>query len=125
MGNWTTRPVELQPIEFDGDTIKISVKRLLMADMQELSKYFDRDKGVMRFDSSLEVCKAAANIMPKYVVSIEGMITDGRPVTLEEFHAATGEFYLAPLFGEIFSQLIEVSTAKAQKKNSAPPSPES
>lgn len=126
MGNWSSKPVILDPIEFDGDKVVVTVKRLLMEDMQAISKYFDREKGVMRFDSPLEVCKAAADIMPKYVVGIDGMVDgDGSRVTLEEFHKAVGEFYLVPLFGGIFQGLVRVSTARAQEKNSAPPSAES
>ncbi|MFA6213542.1 MAG: hypothetical protein WC714_29160 [Candidatus Obscuribacterales bacterium] len=126
MGNWSSKPVVLDPIEFDGDQVVVTVKRLLMEDMQAISKYFDREKGVMRFDSPLEVCKAAADIMPKYVVGVDGMMDDaGGRVTLEDFHKAVGEFYLVPLFGAIFQGLVFVSTAKAKEKNSAPPSQES
>lgn len=126
MGNWSSKPVVLEPIEFDGDKVVVTVKRLLVEDMQMLAKYFDRDKGTMRFESPLEMCKAASDIMPKYVTGIDGLIDgDGVRVTLEEFHKAVGEFYFVPLSGAIFQGLVRVSTAKAQEKNSAPPSAES
>lgn len=125
MGNWTSKSVVLEPIEFDGDSITFHVKRLLVEDMQVLAKYFDGSKGMMSFDNPLDVCKTAQEIFPKYVTGIKGLLdAEGHEVSVEQFLEASKEFYFVPLIGELFAKLIDVSTAKAQLKNSAPPSPE-
>lgn len=115
----------LAPIEFDGDSITFTVKRLLVEDMLLLSKHFDKANGTMKFESPLEVCQTAQSIFPKYVTGIGGMTNcDGGNVTVEDFLVAAKEFYFVPLIGELFGALITASTAKVQEKNSAPPSVE-
>lgn len=126
MGNWSTGSVKLNPIEFDGDTVIFHAKRLLMEDMLTLAKHFDAAAGVMRFADPAAVCKIAADILPKYMTDIEGMVDkDGMPVPLETLLAAAGEFYFAPLLGRIFVELVTISMVGSQLKNSDPPSPAS
>lgn len=121
MGNWSSKGVVLPPIEFDGDSITFTVKRLLVEDMMVLSKHFNQKNGALQFESPLEVCQTAQSIFPKYVQGINGMLDeDGKPVTVEGFVEATKEFYFVPLIGELFTSLLTVSTVKAQAKNSAP-----
>lgn len=118
MGNWTSKGVVLPPIEFDGDSVTFTVKRLLVEDMLTLSKHFDKANGTLKFESPLEVCQTAQSIFPKYVTGIVGMTNgDGGNVTVEEFIEASKEFYFVPLIGELFGALINASTVKAQEKN--------
>jgi len=121
MGSWSSKPVVLPPIAFDGDDITFSVKRLLVEDMMLLSNHFK--DGKMVFESPMQVCETAAKILPKYVTAIEGMSTADGAMTLEQFTEATAEFYFVPLIGELFAKLITVSTVGGQAKNSVPPSP--
>ena len=51
MGNWTEK-VALEPILFDGDTINITVKRLLIADMGAFMAHYN--EGKLTFASHLE-----------------------------------------------------------------------
>lgn len=125
MGNWTNKPVALEPIKFDGDSVVFTASRLLVEDMMVLSKHFDQAKGVMRFNSPLEVCAMAGDILPKYIKSISGYTIDGQPMTLDEFFMAVREFYFVPLVGELFGKLVLISSVGVQEKNSAAPSPES
>ena len=124
MGNWSTNGVELEPIEFDGDSITFTVKRLLVEDMLVLSKYFNRETGALSFGSPLEVCQTAQEIFPKYIQKVGGMFkANGSAMTAEEFLTASKDFYFVPLVGQLFTALISASTVKAtEAKNSEPPS---
>lgn len=126
MGNWTNKTVVLEPLEFDGDKIVFTVKRLLVEDMQTLSKFFDGSSGSLKFNNPLDVCKTAQEIFPKYVTALNGLNKeDGSAVTVEEFMEASKEFYFVPLVGQLFASLISVSTVKSIEKNSVPPTVES
>jgi hypothetical protein len=126
MGNWTNKTVVLEPIEFDGDKIVFTVKRLLVEDMQVLSRFYDNSSGNLQFSSPLDVCKTAQEVFPKYVQAINGMSKeDGSAMTVEEFMEASKEFYFITLIGQLFAGLIAASTVKSKEKNSAPPSVES
>lgn len=116
MGNWTSGGVVLDAINFDGDDIIITATRLTVKDMMLLSKFFDKEKGVMRFNNPLEVCETAAVILPQHIVSISGCKKqDGTEVTKEEFNAAMGEFYFVPMIGELFTKLMAVSTLNPEQ----------
>lgn len=123
MGKWTAT-VELEPIEFDGDQIVFNVNRLLTKDMGEMAKHYNESEGKLQFTSNAEVCTLAANLLPQYVNSVSGM-TDGggAPIDKERFVQISQEFYFAPLVGQLFGKLMEISVVGAQAKNSAPPSP--
>jgi len=118
MGNWSSKAVVLPPIEFDGDSIVFSVKRLLTEDMLVLMRNFNQGTGKLEFSNPLEVCQTAQLILPKYVTDIQGMSSaDGIPVTAEEFIKAASEFYFVPLMGALLAALIDVSTVGTQAKN--------
>ena len=122
MGNWASKGVTLDPIDFDGDSITFVVKRLLVEDMQILLKFYKPESGTLAFDDPLEVCRTAQGIFPRYILSQIGMKKeDGTEFTLEEFNEATSEFYFVPLVGALFGALIGASTLKGQEKNSVPP----
>lgn len=123
MGQWSSKPVKLDPIAFDGDNITFTVKRLLVPDMMVLNKYIVGDK--LAFSAPLEMVNVATEILPKYVIGIDGMTADGEAVTPEQFINSIGEFYFVPLIGQLFTALIAASTVGQQTKNSAPPSPNS
>lgn len=124
MGNWSTNGVVLEPIEFDGDSITFTVKRLLVEDMLVLSKYFSKETGALSFGSPLEVCQTAQEIFPKYIQDVRGLLkADNVAMTPEEFLGASKDFYFVPLVGQLFTALITASTVKAvEAKNSEPPS---
>lgn len=123
MGNWT-KDVVLEPIDFDGDKVVVTVTRLLTEDMQMLRKF--QVDGVFKFTDTMELCTTAAKIFPKYVVSVVGLLkADKTEMTRDEFLAASQEFYFVNLTASIFNKLISASVMGAQAKNSAPPSPES
>lgn len=116
MGNWT-KEVRLPEIEFDGDTVVFTVTRMLVEDMQMLSKFFDKDSGTLKFTDNLEVCGLAKTILPRRVVKIEGMKkADGTDMTREEYLAVASEFYFAELNGQLFGELMSVSVVKQQEK---------
>lgn len=123
MGNWTNN-VTLDPIEFDGDKVVVTVTRLLTEDMQMLRKY--QVDGVFKFTDTLELCSIAAKLFPKYVVGVTGLLkADKTEMTREEFLAVVQEFYFVNLVASIFNKLISASIVGLQEKNSVPPSPES
>lgn len=124
MGNWTSKTVTLPPIPFDGDQVAFTVKRLLTEDMLTLAKFYNQENGTLRFSNPIEVSKVAQEILPKYVVAMDGLLTaEGAKMGAAEFVEASKEFYFVPLVGALFGELISVSTVRAQEKNSVPPSP--
>jgi len=126
MAKWSNKPVVLEPISFDGDSVVFTAKRLLVEDMQTMSKFFNKERGAMVFNSPLEVCTLAAEIFPKYIVELQGLTKDdGTAVTRDEFLEAAKEFYFVPLISALFAGLMQISTVRSSEKNSAPPSPES
>lgn len=126
MANWSNKAVVLPAIPFDGDKVVFTAKRLLVEDMQVMAKFWDRASGKLVFKDPLDVSKTAAELVPKYIVGISGLIdSDGVTVSLESFKESASEFYFVPLMGALFAELMSISTAKGHEKNSAPPSPES
>jgi len=121
MGSWSNKSVVLDPIEFDGDMIVFSTKRLLVEDMQILMKFYDKETGNLAFSDPLEVCKTAGSIFPNYITDVKGMFSDGVEMSVTEFLEASKEFYFVPLIGALFGALISASTVKSKEKNSAPP----
>ena len=118
MGKWLGGGVKLDPIDFDGDSIVFTVNRLKVGDMAPLAKHFAQDSGMLNFSSQLEVCTVAAELLPRYVVSIEGMTKgDGSAMALDEFNTAVSDFYFAELLGKLLGKLIEVSAVGGQEKN--------
>jgi hypothetical protein len=126
MGNWTNKAVPLDEIEFDGDKIQFFARRMLVEEMQLLSKYHDKASGKLKFDDPLEVCTVAQSFFPRALVGVKGLRSgEGVEMTIEDFLEASKEFYFVPLIGEVFAKLIAISTIKASAKNSVPPTPES
>ncbi len=123
MGKWTAE-VTLEPVEFDGDTITFTAKRLLASDMGVVLQHYDSEKQTLRFANQSEMAKVAADIFPKYVTSISGMTKgDGTPFTVTEFIEASKEFYFMPLVTGLFSGIMAISSVGKEAKNSEPPAP--
>jgi hypothetical protein len=123
MGKWTAE-VELDPIEFDGDVIKFTAKRLLAADMGVVMSHYDAEKQMVRFASQMAMAEMCADIFPKYITKIEGMVKgDGTPFTLPEFLEAVKESYFTPLITSLFIGIMKISTVGIAEKNSVPPAP--
>lgn len=123
MGKWTAT-VELEAIEFDGDQIVFNVNRLLTKDMGEMARHYNESEGKLQFTSNAEVCTLAADLFPRYVNSMHGMTDgDGAAINKERFVQIAQEFYFAPLVGQLFAKLMEISVVGTQAKNSVPPSP--
>lgn len=118
MGKWAGGGVKLEPIEFDGDSITFTVNRLKVSDMAPLAKHFQADGAMLTFSSQLEVCSVAAETLPRYVLTVEGMTkADGSAMTKDEFCAALPDFYFAELLGTLLTRLIEASTPGRAEKN--------
>ncbi|OGC95828.1 MAG: hypothetical protein A2W25_15240 [candidate division Zixibacteria bacterium RBG_16_53_22] len=118
MGNWTSNVI-LEPIEFDGDSIVFTCGRLTVEDMLALSKFFDQEKGVLRFDDQLQALNTAQGLIGKYVRRIDGMrMPDGASITVEQFSEVAREFYFVPLLGELLANLVTISTVGKSEKNS-------
>lgn len=126
MGSWSNKAVRLEPIEFDGDAIHFQVKRLRIEDASVVMKFYDREAKRMRFNDPMELVAAAASIIPKYVVEVEGMKdAEGAHLTVEQFAEASKDFYFMPLLSQLFVGLMTVSVmSKADEKNSGPLSTE-
>lgn len=122
MGNWTAE-TNLDPIEFDGDSITFTVSRLLVEDMAEVMKNYDPKTEKLTFADPAAVCSLAAKIVPKYVKRVSGMKKpDGSEFTAAEFSTVVcKEFYFTGLLGALFGGLVSVSVVgQAAAKNSAP-----
>lgn len=123
MGNWSEKGVVVAPIEFDGDTICFTIKRILVEDMMQLSKYIVDNKLI--FDNPLEACKLAQAVIPKYIISMTGLRkADGSEMTIAEFAGASAEVYFIALIGKLFSELIATGNVGGASKNLPPPSPD-
>lgn len=123
MGKWVAE-VTLEPIEFDGDKITFTAKRLLAEDMGVVLQNYDSEKETLRFASHGDLAKVAADIFPKYVTAIDGMTKgDGTPFTVPEFIAASKEFYFMPLVTGLFTRIMGISSVGKEAKNSEPPAP--
>jgi len=128
MGKWTNEGIAVEPIEFDGDKVQFTLKRLRVEDMGLMAKNFDAVNKTMRFSDPLEMCQLSSKVLPKYIVSMSGYKKgDGSEMTLEEFlQEAITEFYFVPLVSKLFGSLVSISTIpKDTEKNLPPPSPES
>ena len=119
MGQWTQDGVPVEPILFDGDEVRFTLKRLLVEDMERMAVNFDTATKIMRFENPMEACKLASNLIPKYVLAINGCKkANGIEMTLEEFREAAMEFYFVPLLGQLFARLVTISVVgKEQEKN--------
>lgn len=124
MGNWT-REVLLDPIEFDGDIISVTVKRLLASDMDIVLHNYDSSGSPIA--TPVSMTKLAAELVPKYLVKLEGMVQkDGLPFTLEDFKQVCGDYYFAPLIGKIYGGILRHGSLSAEQlKNFMPPAQES
>ena len=126
MGKWTAEVI-LDPIEFDGDTIVFTVKRILAEDMGIVMKHYKAGPdgtAKLTFSDAAEMSVVVADVFPKYVTHISGMNkADGVPFTIDEFVQVAKENYFVPLIGQIFSGLMAASTVQ-DLKNSATPAPE-
>ena len=127
MGNWNSSGVTLPPIEFDGDSITFVVSRLLMEDMLVIKKHIDVEKGVLRFNDPLELISLAKITLPKYIKSMSGLKDSaGVEVPLETFlTACLPEVYFSALVGQLFADLLSVSSARGLEKKSGALSPDS
>lgn len=114
MGNWASSAVQLAPINFDGDSIVVTVNRLKVKSMSKLAgKYTD---GKLTFASQMELCETAAELLPDYIVSVSGMKkADGSEFSRDELLGVLGEFYFAGFVGELLNKLIEASSVRDVK----------
>jgi hypothetical protein len=115
-----TREIDLAPIEFDGDTVRLTVRRMLAEDMGAvLGRIVEGqpDKG--------ESLKFGTAMLQKYVTSVSGLTQpDGTAVTLEEFREMVVEAYFMPLSVTAYGMLLAASSiSQDQAKNSVSPPP--
>lgn len=131
MGSWTSE-AKLDPIKFDGDVIDVRVRRLTTEDIQKLSSFMKPFQGSdgsnkikLSFSDQLEVASIATDLLPRYILSIDGMKTgDGSVVTAERYVSEmVGQFYFLEFNGLILANLVSVSTVQEdEEKNLETPS---
>lgn len=127
MGNWSLTK-KIDPIQFDGDSVELVLGRLEVADMITLSAYIktgeDGVKQNLSFSDSMEMCRVAGELLPKYVKSVKGMSgADGIDMSLDQFNQTVpSQFYFMTLIGEILGALVVISTvSEGDEKNSGAP----
>lgn len=114
MGNWVSPTVTLEPINFDGDSIVFKARRLTVASMSKLAGHFDGSK--LSFATQLDLAAVAATVLPDHIEAQAGWKKpDGSEFSREEFVPLFGEFYFAPLVGELLTKLIDASTVRDAK----------
>ncbi len=124
MGSWT-KEVKLPAIVFDGDSIVVTVNRLLADDMAVIMSHYDAEKKMLVFTGgNAEMSKLTADIFPKYITNIEGMTKgDGLPFGVGEFMEVAKESYFSRLIGQLLAELIRASSVGAEVKNLESPAP--
>lgn len=122
MGRFT--PTFEHTEEFDGDTIKLRLRRLKRAQMQVLAPHMKTDDAgetKMSFADTLALLEAAEKVLPEAVESMSGLLIDGREVAISDI---VEETYFMPLLGNLLRTLFEASTVQGQEeKNSGALSP--
>lgn len=108
MSKWLPTPAELPEITFDGDTINVKSKRLKISDMSSLvGKKFDLNSD----EGRLGVTQLGAEVLPKYLVSIEGLTdANGGAIDLQTYLDNIDDFYFASLTAAILFGLLSVSS---------------
>lgn len=111
-------------IEFDGDKVELTLRRLRNDHMVKLGPYFRESDGEVKltFVDKITLVNAAAEILPDCIVEIKGLKDDaGNALGLQDI---VGELYFAKLFDFIIGELLQRSLAgKLDLKKSAAPSP--
>jgi len=92
-------------IDFEGDTIKVSMTRLKRADYLKIVPHIKIDeetkKSTMNMTEKLEFMDVATDMLPKYVKRFEGLHdTDGEEIPFKEVVETT-------YFMDILSQMVE------------------
>ena len=107
-------------LEFDGDTIDVTCKRLKRKDMIKLSPYInvDEDGGVkMSFESQMKMFDVMSNLLPEYIIKFDGLTqSDGSKIDIK---GALAESYFNSLTGDLISNLMRISSlSEEESKNS-------
>ncbi len=110
MSKWLPTPAELPEIEFDGDKIKATAKRLKISDMSSLvGRKFDLNSD----EGRLGVTQLGAEVLPKYLVGLDGLTdANGGQVPLQTYLENIDDFYFASLTAAILFGLLSVSSVK-------------
>ena len=110
MSKWLPTPAELPEINFDGDVLKVTAKRLKIADMSSLvGKKFDLNSD----EGRLGVTQLGAEVLPKYLVSLDGLTdANGGAIGLQTYLDNIEDFYFASLTAAILFGLLSVSSVK-------------
>lgn len=103
----------VESFEFDGDTIKVTLKPVLFADVLRFNSIDIKDE-----NAEIEATKIVAEMLPKYVEKIEGL-TDagGNPIEVGELCTVA---YFARLAADIGTRLIVRGSPENPKKPAAP-----
>ena len=113
--------------EFDGDTITVNMSRMKRKDAMKLAPFMnkaaDSDVATMTFEDNMQMVDAAADLLPKYINSITGLVIDGVEVTKDSelFKTMLEEIYFLELVSELISELVQNSFLQNVKKSEALP----
>lgn len=112
MGNFTR--TFSKTIEFDGDTISYTMKRLKRKKALDLAPYmtYDDDGNLkMTFEDQLKFVEVGATLLGDHLTEFSGLVVEGQEVQLNstEFKEIFEEAYFMPLISELFNDLMSES----------------
>lgn len=103
-------------ISFDGDEVVVEMRRMKRKDALKLSTFMsvgDGDDEVkMSFTDQFEMIDVAADMLPKYLISIKGLFIDDVEVSISDddtMKIVYEEAYFISLLSEIISVLMQKS----------------
>ena len=124
MSNWSN-VVKLPPIQFDGDTVEASVRRMEVQDFLDLSGNIKKgdnvDSEVTLSFSALELFNVAPTIFSKYLVALKGLTqSDGTQLTVEDYvKELCRQMYFLNLTGAILTGIMEASTLTSEEEGNS------
>lgn len=124
-------------IEFDGDTVSITMSRLKRKQMLQLAPHMgepdENGKVKMSLQDNVALLDAAQDKIKKNLIAMSGLfvedgqevvVADGKPANQELFDLIFEEAYFMNLLGEILSELVQHSFVNEEdaKKSEGPQS---
>jgi len=98
-------------MEFEGDTIKISMQRMKRADYIKLAPFATYDDATgettVRFKDQVDMMNMLVDVLPKYIKRFEGLLDDvGNEI---KFKTVLEEAYFTGLVTDLVMKLFETS----------------
>lgn len=85
MGNFTKDFTKVY--EFDGDTVSVTMSRLLRKDAMKLTPYVHTDENgntVMSMDDQMEMLNLVTELFPIYITKLSGLVVEGEELIIED-----------------------------------------